>query len=313
MFKNRLGLVLIVVVALLAVLAWFEPSRVVRGWLAREAFFQGRPSSYWSQAVRNDDPQARLQTLSALKKGGDKAIPVLVELLGETTPPADEAVEVRWTAGDLLGQLGRNGAAAVPALAGALKDPDAHVRGVAIRALGQIGPAARDAVAPLTGLLGTDDRLDALKALAGLGADARPAQEQLVVLLKHPDDTVRWQAARVLGKIGPSAAGAVPALIEALKDDDDEVREHAAESLGDIGPTVPSAGLVVAALTATLKDAKSNVRRDAVRSLGQLGPLARPSLPEVKKLLSDPASPVRDAAARSIRQIDVAKGNKQAK
>ena len=305
MLKTRLWLVLVSLVALLAMLAWFEPTRIVRGWLAREAFYQGRPTSYWNKALRNEDPQARQNTLTELKKGGAEATPVLIELLVETTPPAEEAIEVRWTAGDLLGQQGKEGAPAVPALAGALKDPDPHVRSVAAKSLGLIGPAAKAAVPQLKERLTTEDRLDAMKALANFGSEALPALESLTALLKDSDDKVRWQAARILGKIGPTAAPAVPALLAALKDEDDEVREHAAEALGDIGPNVPNANQVVTALAETLKDPKSNVRRDAVRSLGQLGPVARPALPEVKKLTTDKEQRVRDAAAKSVRQIDI--------
>lgn len=40
------GLVLIVV--------WFEPTCVVRGTLRGEAFYQGKPISWWRQAIRHD-------------------------------------------------------------------------------------------------------------------------------------------------------------------------------------------------------------------------------------------------------------------
>jgi HEAT repeat protein len=312
MSKSRLWPgVIAVLLILVAAAAWFEPTRVVRGWLAGQAFFQGRPTAYWSRSLRTDDPQGRQKTLASLKAGGAEATPVLIELLGETAPPAEEAVEVRWTAADLLGQEGKAGAPAVGALTRAIRDPDPHVRSVAARALGQIGPEAREAVPGLIELLSGEERLDALKALAGLRAEALPAVEPVKTLLKDPSDRVRWQAARVLGKIGPAAAPASPSLIEALKDEDDEVREHAAEALGEIGPTAPNVDQTVTALAAVLKDPKSNVRRDAVRSLGQLGKAALPALSEVKKLVQDPAQPVRDAAARSVRLITGAESTKK--
>jgi hypothetical protein len=35
----------------LGVAAWFEPTCVVRGWLCGEAFYLGRPTSYWSREL----------------------------------------------------------------------------------------------------------------------------------------------------------------------------------------------------------------------------------------------------------------------
>jgi hypothetical protein len=37
------------VVVCLAVAIWFEPTYCVRGWLRGEAFFDGRPTSYWRE------------------------------------------------------------------------------------------------------------------------------------------------------------------------------------------------------------------------------------------------------------------------
>jgi hypothetical protein len=88
------------------------------------------------------------------------------------------------TAADALSRIGE---AAVPALVGALSDPDPKVRLQAARALARIGPPAKDAVAALTRAL--DDS----------------------------DVAVRANAARALGQIGPEARNAVPELIRSLK------------------------------------------------------------------------------------------------
>jgi HEAT repeat protein len=318
MKRKNVVLALIVIVGALAAVAWFEPTRIVRGYVAGETFFQGRPSSYWSKAIRNDDPKAHQETMATLKKGGDAVVPVLIVLLRDRTPPEEEAVEVRWRAAELLGDLGSASAAAAPALADALVEGDPHVRSVAAKALGQIGPAAKAAVPKLNTILNSkltnsSGRIEALQALARMGAEARPVHETLVSLLKDQDEHVRWLAAKVLGKIGPPAAAAMPALIAALKDEDDEVREHAAEALGDIGPSAPQAAAAVIALTAVLKDPKANVRRDAVRSLGQMGPAARSAAPEVKKLTSDPDALVKQAAEKSLRQIETVPDGSAAK
>lgn len=42
-----------VLLAILTVLAvWLEPTRLVWGWLRGEAFYQGRPTSYWAERIR---------------------------------------------------------------------------------------------------------------------------------------------------------------------------------------------------------------------------------------------------------------------
>ena len=38
---------------------YFEPTHCVRGWLWGEAFFDGRPTSYWRLAIRHDLNQPR--------------------------------------------------------------------------------------------------------------------------------------------------------------------------------------------------------------------------------------------------------------
>jgi hypothetical protein len=53
--KRRMTLLcagMAIVFVLLAV--YFEPSHSVRGWLWGEAFFDGRPTSYWRKIVRRD-------------------------------------------------------------------------------------------------------------------------------------------------------------------------------------------------------------------------------------------------------------------
>lgn len=82
--------------------------------------------------------------------------------------------------------LGRIGAAAVPALVQALRNPDLQVRHKAIEVLGRMGDEAAAAV------------------------------PDLIPLLDDPDPQIRKSAARTLGQIGPSAKDAVPALMRTL-------------------------------------------------------------------------------------------------
>src|SRR5688572_28154738 len=47
MKRRRLKLVCLLLAILTALAVWLEPTRVVWGWLRGEAFYQGRPTTWW--------------------------------------------------------------------------------------------------------------------------------------------------------------------------------------------------------------------------------------------------------------------------
>jgi len=101
---------------------------------------------------------------------------------GESIKPFDQ-----WTEQEVAADsLGRIGAAAVPALVEALRNPDPTVR------------------------------LKAVEVLGRMGDDAAPAVPDLVRLLADPNPDVQKAATRTLGRIGPAANAAVPALMQKL-------------------------------------------------------------------------------------------------
>jgi hypothetical protein len=196
-----------VTIALMLVVgaAWFEPSGVVQGYLKREKTFQNRPTTYWRRGLINSDPAVQNQTLQSLEKGGSEAVPVLIEML-QTGDKGDwEAEEVRRTAAELLGRVGPEARAAVPALIATLADPDPHLGTVAALALGQIGPQTPEVCPALIGLLKTESRLSAVQALKRFGYESRAAVPNFIELLQDPEGEVRWNAAQALGNVGPEA------------------------------------------------------------------------------------------------------------
>jgi HEAT repeat protein len=296
--KKGLLLGLVGLLVLLGVAVWLEPTGVALGWLHGEAFYRDRPTRYWRKALTSADPKTQVESHEALKEGGRLAVPVLIELLRDSSP------EVRWHAAELLGQAGpaeRGDSATQEALVRALQDDDPHVRAVAASSLSVLGGASPAAIPVLRDMLTTGERLAALRALTRYGPDAEPAMPRLVELLKDKDSEVRWRAAMTLGKIGPAARGTVPALVAALQDEDALVREHAAEALGDIGPDARDA---VPALTTALRDPDARVRRDAVRSLGQIGEAAKAAAPAIRPLLDDKEDRVRRAARTALEQVE---------
>src|SRR5437867_5222939 len=195
--KKRL-LILAGVGAVTCAAVLLDPTCVLLGLLRNESFYRGRPTTYWGRALRDEDPTVQVETRKVLKEGGAAAVPVLVELLREGRGSGSAAAEERWTAATLLGQIGPEARAAVPALIEALKDPDPHVRSVAVSALSEVDPKARDAIPALVELLKTDEPMRAIQALARFGPEAREAVPVLTGLLKDRAADVRWNAARTL-------------------------------------------------------------------------------------------------------------------
>jgi HEAT repeat protein len=284
------------IVAIALGVIWFEPTHVARGKLLGEPFALGRPASFWGERLAGD-PGERAQAIERLIGGRRQTVAVLEALL-RTSPSA----EIRWTAADLLGQLGTDAQPAAKQLLASLKDGDSHVRVVSAAALSKVEASADGAVPALLELLKREPRPEVSRALSVYRKAAQPAVPELIAILSNErlDTESRWNAARTLGKIGPGAADAIPLLVECLRDEAATIREHAAEALGDIGP---AAGETARDLAQVLNDSAPRVRRDAVRSLGQVGPSAREFAADVEKLLADPEQIVRDAALATLKVI----------
>jgi hypothetical protein len=138
------GALLLLVVALVIAL---EPTHVVRGFLCWEAFYRGRPTSYWRETLRADgqNGHVRPETVATFRIRG-QAAPVLAECLQDSDP------NVRWPAAYLLGNGPFVTQLTVPPLRRALHDPDKEVHLQAIYGLGLIGANARQATNELADL-----------------------------------------------------------------------------------------------------------------------------------------------------------------
>lgn len=292
-------IIVLAILAAIALIGWFEPTGVVRGYVRREPFFEGRPASAWASRLRDVSEQQVVESRRRLKAGGAAAVPVLAAIV-ETKSTDWGSATVRVTAADLLAEMGPAAADAIPALINALSDPDAAVRSRAAEALGVVGPGNAQVVAALTAQLKTPEARSAARGLARCGAAALAASDALIALLENADPDIRWNALRTLGKIRATAS--IPKVVVMLNDPDDQVREHAAEALGDMGP---AASTTVPALMAALQDKYMKVRRDAARSLGQIGPAAQAALPALKALAKDdPEEMVRQEAAGAIKRLE---------
>jgi HEAT repeat protein len=185
----------------------------------------------------------------------------------------DKSTEVRQTAAEALGRLGKDARPATEPLTAALKDKSDTVRAAAAEALGRIGPDAKDAAPAL---------VEALRD-------------------KKADRSVRLFAAFALGRIDPTPPNlAVAALGEVLRDAESpaEVRKAAADSLGLLGKGAEDA---VPALAEALNDTKNvEVRRSAAVALAQIGSPAVKALPELRQATRDEDKFVRSHATHVL-------------
>ncbi len=137
-----------------------------------------------------------------------------------------------------LGRLGWRATSALPALIGALKDPEDKVRLAAVNALHALGPADGATVtvttlaAALTAETDASVRVAILDALEAMAPGSRAVLDAHLSALHDHDPQVRMAAAS-FGKV-PTDDSLVAALAAALGDPNGQVRLAAAHSLSEI-------------------------------------------------------------------------------
>jgi HEAT repeat protein len=245
------------------------------GYLRDEKFDEGRPKSYWIDALRDPRPEVREEAEACLAHMGPQAadaVPALTALLH------DEKAEVRWKAAFALYKIRAESGAAVQPLCDGLKDSHPAVRLYCSMCLSGVGPEAYSAIPAL--IEAVKDRSNAIH-------------------LFPSNINTRQLAIVALGHIGPGAQEAVPFLIESLADEDPIVREVAIKALGNIRSrdSIPS-------LLAILEDESSPRRLDAAGALGGIGSEASAALPTLRKMMKSPNWQVSRAASVAARQID---------
>lgn len=218
------------------------------------------------------DPHAgtRVAAVETLKDLGDKARPVLLQLLAVLTDNKTDRF-TRIYAANIVARFPEDAATSVPALLVALGDTEAPV-------------AVRAAAAEALG------RLDAAEAV---GALARALQDKQV--------EVRRAAAVALGKMREKARPAWPAVKAALTDPDKAVRHQAIRLAGSFGQEKDVVGpLAQAALT----DEHTENRLAAIQELGELGPHAAAAVDILSKIAQGDVRPtVREAAEMALKKI----------
>jgi HEAT repeat protein len=253
------GLLVVLACALALILVFPATVYVPLGKLRHEAFFDGKPTSYWVRAFRQEG--------------------FLVH-----PPPS----------GDVGKTLREGGAAAVPVLREIAAYPDQNLRSEALGVLALLGPDARDATPELAAAVKAEDNSSrfmlACEALAGV--DPATAAETLgEVLRDKTNDGRRSWALTELLKLAPQGREALPGLKEMVNDPKAEVvlRVQAMRMLWRLKePAEP----LVAALVEVVTADQSPAGVQALEALGEMGPDAKPALPVLLKLLQDRSIPL---------------------
>jgi HEAT repeat protein len=254
-----------------------------------------------TESMRNKDPSVRATAVRGLvdmRAASETLVPAMSRIVEEG--PA----ELR---DDALSVLQSVGEPAVPALVNAMKFPEVRPRAAAI--LGRIGPQAKAAVPALVDLTKSDDptaRRQALLALAAMGPAAHAAAPAAIGALRDTDMNVRYSACYALGKMGAAAMDGRAALQRELDSRDPYISLAAAWALARIDPdcsqTPPKA---LPMLVKALDDSDPMVRLEAASSMRCLGPQARPAAAALRKVAKeDPSELVRDMAAEALKALE---------
>lgn len=245
-----------------------DKQEIVRAEAARSLGRIGKQEASPALADRLDDPSAVVRRAVAEALGAMSARDATARLM---TRFSDRDANVRIAAAKAVWLITRRAELSVPILIRALADREAG--GPATFVLGEIGRDATAAIPALVQALQTEQVHRPLRtppsaalALGRIGLAAIPA---LLPLLEHPKAQVRISSAITLGFMGGSATNAVPNLLPLLQDNDLEVRQATAIALGSIQPANPE---IIPALKQLARDDDIFLASAAASMLRDLDP-----------------------------------------
>jgi HEAT repeat protein len=248
------------------------------------------------------------QSLEQLTSGDDQTTLALLRALGTAKPAVRKVCDMSlWRLYRFRDAKGkRRSAAIVPALIEALTSRERQVRCHAAAILGDLGPEARASVPALIGVLteAFDPESDksvpelgdpACYAAAALGAiapstpQAKDAVKALISVIRNEKiDLRREMAAETVARFGAElTAPDVPVLLDLLKETAGKNGPPAPAvciAIGLVAPATPWADKAVEALSAALDSSWANTRMRAAEALADFGSRARSALPRLRAL-----------------------------
>ncbi len=230
-----------------------------------------------TDALKSRSPAVQRAAVPWLARAGTAALPALKDALGSDQPG------IQLAAIDALGMQRETAEPVVPELLKLSKSDQVPVLVSLARTLGAIGSSGDNVVKTLTTLSQSESvavRISALQALVTVGGSTPEVLKLLEAALRDGDIMVRLTACDALGTIGSNAKPAIAALVEAVQDGEGSLSVRAAEALGRIGaPAVP-------ALESLVKDGQYSLL--ALQTLESMGPIARPATKTLVEVLGKP-------------------------
>jgi hypothetical protein len=195
--------------------------------------------------------------------------------------------EVRANAARALGKLGSMPNAAIPSLAGAIKDEQPTVRIAAAWAIGSVGKRAVPFLEPLLKDGEPHVRRLSCSALGRIGREAKAALPMLKRMLKDSNVANRLFAADAMMKIGGKNARAIKTLTGFIRAADPNLRLLSLDSLANAGVCPPEGVRVLVKMIENCvhRDADFGVFVRACCVLARMGKGARDYLPALEKIV----------------------------
>jgi HEAT repeat protein len=257
------------------------------GWLARDAL----PALVG--ILGDEDGKVREAAAHAVGQMGPDAVPALAAML------THDDKYVRRNAVWAMGKLGPLAKSSLSDLCKALKDGDPRTASGAAQALGNMGADGADAIPQLAeAMRGTNIVLCRLaaKALSSIGP---PALATLISHLQHSDPFVRGESALALGWMGAVARSAVPFLAQVVRGP----KGHTPRPTPPSGSPSSSNTATPPSNNPDTLTSEENCRIYAAQALGRIGPPAAPAIPDLKDATRHGSDALRLAAQQAIRQI----------
>jgi HEAT repeat protein len=321
MRKRWLISLFIIIVACGALILAFPNALVVpMGFVKQEAFFDGKPTSYWVRALKKEGYLGHAPPSGdigkTLREGGAQAVPVLCQIA--ENPEADLRMQALVTLDLIGGDVKSEAKAAVPVLTSTIqKEEDVTRLLVAGRALGKIDtPVAAELLSGVIREKSAPTRrsvsLDVLLELAPDCKGAIPVARE-VFEHKEEDPRLRVRTMKLLWKLGEPLEPLVAGLVEIAKDEKSPAAGQALYVLGDMGPAAESA------VPALLKMLESKTlalngqyygppnRWNVVYNLGRIGPNAKAAVPAlIAALKNNGYRPIYKHVAAALANIGAA-------
>jgi HEAT repeat protein len=254
-----------------------------------EPGYNGRSLSSWLNEWGKSGFDRTNAAAIAILQIGSNGVPLLMARLSEEGSPAEN--DLLQAAGNLiptkLNPMNRRVSRSLEAA----------------QAINLLGADAKSAFPMLTNLLAsgaTPHQLPAAIGLAGMGHDGIAV---LLPELTNQDWSARYSAAQALGEARSDFDKVVSALIKVVKASatNDAVSVQAAFALVQLHKEPER---VIPVFEEFLVDPNARMRVFGVELLAALGTDAKPAVPRLLKLRSDPDSEVRQTAKEALSEID---------